>query len=480
MKSRQIYRLRPFFLVLLTAGILAAFSLFNNVFVLNGFSFRQLDVFSDIRVDTTSQLEIGNKDLTIDSLDIDKNLADSLHINLDSLLEAEKADLRITDYRADSLPMLSHFFESLTQAYLKKGKARIAYFGDSMIEGDLITQTLRELLQAYFGGRGVGFVPVYSITSGFRTTITTRHNQSWRMYNFLNHYGKKKNFGLSGFVFNPIINRYLSDTGKFSVPSWVEYFAPKTKSSSLNEFEIVDFFYGKGSPKNRMFVKTDTSRKNYVLDGNRAVNKLNIHNGRAIKRIRAQFNSDTLIDAYGFSFESEHGVFVDNYSVRSNSGMPLAGISSSILSDFNAYLDYDLIILQYGLNVSSPSMRNYDWYEKAMIKVINHLKASFPNADILIISVGDRGSKRGLKMETMPCIPYLVESQRKIAKETKTAFWDLYQSMGGRNSMVQWVDSIQPLANKDYTHVNHLGAQKIGNMLYNNIINEYRIYKSKH
>ena len=41
-----------------------------------------------------------------------------------------------------------------------------------MIEGDLITQDVRRLLQETFGGSGVGFVPVTSIVAGFRQTIT--------------------------------------------------------------------------------------------------------------------------------------------------------------------------------------------------------------------------------------------------------------------------------------------------------------------
>ncbi|MEZ4850537.1 MAG: hypothetical protein R3B93_18375 [Bacteroidia bacterium] len=53
----------------------------------------------------------------------------------------------------------------------RKGKTRIAYFGDSMIEGDLITQSLRNDLQELLGGQGVGFVPITSQTYGFRKTI---------------------------------------------------------------------------------------------------------------------------------------------------------------------------------------------------------------------------------------------------------------------------------------------------------------------
>jgi hypothetical protein len=55
---------------------------------------------------------------------------------------------------------LAKFAEKLHQLKTtKKGKIRIAYFGDSMIEGDLLTQTLRKLLQKEFGGYGVGFFP---------------------------------------------------------------------------------------------------------------------------------------------------------------------------------------------------------------------------------------------------------------------------------------------------------------------------------
>ena len=44
------------------------------------------------------------------------------------------------------------FLASLNQQYSNKNrKVRIGYFGDSMIEGDLITQTIRAILQNKFG-----------------------------------------------------------------------------------------------------------------------------------------------------------------------------------------------------------------------------------------------------------------------------------------------------------------------------------------
>ena len=85
---------------------------------------------------------------------------------------------RIIGFNPDSLRAdLPQFLAKLHQLRTtKQGKVRIAYFGDSMIEGDLMTQTLRQLLQTYFGGVGVGYVPITSIVSGFRQTVRAEYS----------------------------------------------------------------------------------------------------------------------------------------------------------------------------------------------------------------------------------------------------------------------------------------------------------------
>ena len=79
-----------------------------------------------------------------------------------------------------------------------KGKIRIAYFGDSMIEGDLITQTLRKLLQQEFGGQGVGFLPMHSNVAQFRQTARVS-GTGWESTNFMTP--KAQNMYISGHTF---------------------------------------------------------------------------------------------------------------------------------------------------------------------------------------------------------------------------------------------------------------------------------------
>lgn len=76
-----------------------------------------------------------------------------------------------------------------------------------------------------------------------------------------------------------------------------------------------------------------------------------------------------------------------------------------MMHEFNEQRPYDLIILQYGLNVATERGRNYDKYIAGMQTTIDHLKDAFPQAGILIVSVGDRDYKtEDGTLRTMPGI----------------------------------------------------------------------------
>ena len=67
---------------------------------------------------------------------------------------------------------MDHFYNALAKA--GSGHVRVAYFGDSFIEGDILTMDLRNLLQSKYGGKGPGLVEINCVSSGFRRTVTTR------------------------------------------------------------------------------------------------------------------------------------------------------------------------------------------------------------------------------------------------------------------------------------------------------------------
>ena len=87
--------------------------------------------------------------------------------------------------------------------------------------------------------------------------------------------------------------------------------------------------------------------------------------------------------------DPESGIVVD-FSTRGSSGRRLGNIPMKILRDYNRVRRYDLIALQYGLNVAFEGGVNYSYYKNPMIKVVEHLRKAFPQASILIVEVGNR------------------------------------------------------------------------------------------
>ena len=51
-----------------------------------------------------------------------------------------------------------------------------------------------------------------------------------------------------------------------------------------------------------------------------------------------------------------------------------------------------------------------------------------------------------------------------MAAEEQIAYWSMYDAMGGKDSMVRWVEV--GLAGSDYVHFTRAGANKVGKMLY--------------
>ena len=79
------------------------------------------------------------------------------------------------------------FYEKLYQLETNQsGNVRIAYFGDSMTDGDMIVQDLRNNYQSRFGGKGVGFVAITSESAASRSSIAHEFSENWKMQSYLN------------------------------------------------------------------------------------------------------------------------------------------------------------------------------------------------------------------------------------------------------------------------------------------------------
>lgn len=147
------------------------------------------------------------------------------------------------------------------------------------------------------------------------------------------------------------------------------------------------------------------------------------------------------------------------------------------MSDEN---DYDLVVMEYGANLMfRPDDKDYSWYEKKMEAVIRQLRKSMPRTEFLIISTADRAFRYNDVWQSAVGIDSLVKTQAELAFKNNTAFYNMYASMGGANTIVNWAAATPSLANKDYIHPNQRGAELLGKLLSEAFVKEYNKMQNK-
>lgn len=356
-----------------------------------------------------------------------------------------------------NVSQLKNFFTALKN---KSGKVRIAHFGDSIIEGDLISSDLREFLQQKFGGNGAGFLSMNSFDIQFRKSTRQTFSGNWKSAAVFTKNPDKLPLGMNGAAFQAPEN------------SWVK-FETSSYSKWLRNFKSARVYYTNAAGNATLkYSFNNGSVQTAKLQPGGNVKELLLNSPSDAGSLQINFSSCGNTVFYGVSLENGNGVYIDNYPLRGNSGASITDIPVSVLKDFNSLMNYKLIILQFGLNVLSPGMSDYTWYVNKMDNVISTLKQSFPGAGFLLISIGDKSDKQGARFVTHPGVAQLIKAQKSIADKNGIAFWNMFDAMGGKNSMEQWVSANPPLASKDYSHLTYEGATRIGELLFEALMDQ--------
>ena len=466
---------RLLMLLLITLCIcLGLYYLPDNMF---GQKIKKVDLLSDLRVKTQSlsmdslrkQLEqpdtleidsVALRDSIIRSTGIDSTalvLRDSLYNIMYSVQGVDSLGTHIEDYSVGHIG-LKRFFTALKNRETMNRPVRVAFLGDSFIEGDIVVADLRSALQKEFGGRGVGFVPITSVAAQFRPTIEQR-SEGWHTWSMLTDH--EHGYTLSGMTFEP-----KGEKPSISIKTTDRYPELKTVSS-------LKFLYEKNIRTQMTLVCNGTQDTICeTLEPTTAITQY--EQTGTFTEASFSFADTAGFRALGVALEDNSGVIVDNYSLRGNSGMILSRLDSTRCRELNEIRPYDLVVLQYGLNIVSDSVLQYGWYAKRMEEAVRHVRVCFPDADILMLGVSDRSRQVDGTFETMPAVLALLHAQRQAARRSGVAFWNVFGAMGGENSMIRFVEN--NWASKDYTHLSFRGGKEIASALLKAILLEKEFY----
>lgn len=386
-------------------------------------------------------------------------LRDSLYNVMYSVRGADSLGKHIEDYSPGHVG-LKRFFTALNNINNMNRPVRIAFMGDSFVEGDIVVADLRSSLQKMFGGRGVGFVPIMSVAAQYRPTIE-QHSEGWHTWSILTD-REEQGYTLSGMVFEPEKDKVATVSLKTS-----------DRYPELKEVSSLKFIYEKSAATSMdLCCNGEADTLHAQLPPSEGITQYELKGG--FTEASFSFTASEGLKALGVAMEDESGVVVDNYSLRGNSGLVLNHLDSVSCRQLNEIRPYDLIILQYGLNVANDSILQYGWYTKQMAEVVHHLRGCFPDADVLLLGVSDRSTQENGEFETMPAVLALLHAQRQIARKEGIPFWNTFGAMGGENSMVRFVEN--NWASKDYTHLSFRGGREIATALFEALLLEKKFY----
>ncbi|MBR1387174.1 MAG: hypothetical protein IJ553_02040 [Alloprevotella sp.] len=354
----------------------------------------------------------------------------------------------IFDYEEQSGRGMDLFYEALRS----KENVRVAVFGDSFIEGDILIGRLRELLQHQYGGSGVGFVKIQSVADKFRPTIK-QNTAGFADYCVMKGKYDNEKAWLSGYYFVPTSGASVELKG-------TDFHA------SLDTTEVFSIYLQTPLGLRLEAAVDDMQPETFQLQGKAGLQHISIERKGSCGKWKVPVANQSDV-FYGVALDGKKGISVDNFSLRGSSGFHLHKCDSLIASDFAKARPYDLIILQYGMNFCQPRSTDYSGFVRVFKQSVEAIKKLYPNAAVLLVSMGDRGVKdRDGVTKTMPGVKAMVEAQHKLAQDEHIAFWNLYSAMGGENSMVKMVRTTPSLANKDYLHINFRGGDMLAKRLF--------------
>ncbi|HEY1040578.1 MAG TPA: hypothetical protein VGF30_14290 [Bacteroidia bacterium] len=381
------------------------------------------------------------------------------------------------EYVNENKTALHNFFNALATEINASRPIHILHYGDSQIEGDRISDFLRLKLQAQFGGQGQGFISPMPVAPSVAQKQTWSDN--WDRYTIFT--GKDKRVKHTSFGAGAGFCRYLpyktlNDSSQIN-EAWFKIVTSKNGGSNLATYSKVKMFYGNAQYKTAVeFYENGVLSESDSLNSGGVFNVKQFSVSSSSPQLEMKFKGKDSPDIYGISLEGPGGIIVDNFGLRGSSGTFFNQMNYSQLKTFYDHMNVKLFILQFGGN-SLPYIKDKKQCEnfgKYLESQIRTLKKMMPNASFLIIGPADMSVKEETEYVTHPQLENLRDAIKLAAFNTNSAFFDMYECMGGKNSMVSWVDA--GIAAKDYIHFSSGGARKIATILYSAIISDYNEY----
>ncbi len=365
-------------------------------------------------------------------------------------------------YPEDDSTFFDTFFEKADSDETKRNVTRILYYGDSQIELDRFSSSLRSFFQGNFGGGGAGLLPlVQSVPTATVSQQFTGNYSTYSMYGDGSR-AAEGNVGLMAKMFA------INGESTFS--------ASASKAMRNNYFNKVSILLSTDSlPLTASLHDRESDTLIALNSDSSGLQLLSWRLPMSTHKIAVNMKGNANI--FGVFLDQRAGIAVDNIAMRGVSGNFFTQLNDSLLQIMYQKLNVSMLILQFGGNAMPyiKSVESAKGYVRSMTSQIRFLRRHFPTIPILLIGPADMATKTDGYLHTYPFLEELVEIMKKEIPKAGAAFWDMYAVMGGRNSMIQWVN--KGWAASDYIHFSQRGAEEIATVLTNTFATSLNYYR---
>ncbi|AWI27220.1 peptidoglycan-binding protein [Flavobacterium pallidum] len=449
-------------------------------------------------------------------------VVDSTLVETDSV-EVDTIPIIIPENGIQNPMAISAFLEKLYK--LEKnhsGKINIVHIGDSHIQADLMTNRVRESLQAFFGNGGRGFIFPHSLakTNG-SWDVKFTSNGSWENHRIVSSVNVSK-VGLSGIAltsrnddfaielnakeqdnfFNTIkiITPDNEDTFNIATAKRTISFesnVPKSITHKIKNGEALSIIADKYNVSIAQLKKANGLKNDRIRAGKTLKIPSNEMQKKKIERsefiplpLLADDDShfyvtqERLDKIYLLPNKTANNCTLNGIVIENNDPGIIyhnIGVNGAKLSDYNKYpmffeqlkaLQPDLIVVALGTNESFDKMKSEDYMIQLELFMQNVRKQE-TGTEILVATPSPSMFRRKI-----PNV-YVADYAQKIlnvAAENNYAVWDMYAQLGGLYGVTR--NYRQGFMAGDRVHYSKAGYEKQGDLLSDAILATFRNYKN--
>lgn len=366
---------------------------------------------------------------------------------------------------------LRRFYRALDRTAAGEADAvtRVLHYGDSLVMGDYVTQTVRRLLQKKFGDAGHGFsLPGPAWPWYRRDNLRLSASDGWDVYRLTSPTIADGHYGLGGATF---VARPPGEWARFEPIG-------EDLGAAVSRFQVLYL----AQPRGGVFeMDVDGRGVEVRTRADRPASRvaeITVPDGPHRFTLRTRGGGEVRL--FGVVLERPGpGVVYDSLGINGARARLFTRYDAEHWHEQIRLRRPDLLVLHFGTNESQNPRLGAARYREELSHTVGLLRQALPGVSCLLVAPMDRAERTPSgDLVTRPVIRRIVRVQREVAYAQGCAFWNTWLAMGGEGSMGRWMRMRPPLGGGDLTHPTRRGAERLGAMLFAALMDGYRRHRA--